>query len=366
MGMAIEVGTAAAGPGEVSEGWFDATDLPTGGSERLPVTVVNGEEEGPTLWVTATIHGDEVTALAAAHELVRDGRAASLASEIRGALVVMPLLNPAGFRLTQRTSYYGDDDPNRYFPDPDVEHVRPPRVQERIDERLFEAFTEQAPADCLLDLHCAQIRSIPFVIRDRVLYGEERTEAEAEALAEALDDLAHSLGIPVINEYVPEEYVDENLQRSTAGAALNNAGIRSLTLELGGHTIVEDENRDRGVMAVCNAMVHLGMLDDVPAWVTGVPYPSPVEYDVRRAVHPHAPEAGIARTLVEAGEVCEEGDVVAEIVDAHGNAKHEVSVEHDGYVVGRYDGTAVYENDPLLSLAVRDESPLVTPRNPDE
>lgn len=365
--MDIEVGTASAAPGSVDEGWLDATGLPTGGSERLPVTVVNGEQDGPTLWVTAAIHGDEVTALAAAQDVVRDGRAESLAAELRGALVVLPLLNPAGFRLTQRESYYSGDDPNRYFPDPDAEHIRPPRVQELVDERLFEAFTEDAPADCLLDLHCAQIRSVPFVIRDRVLHGERRTEAETEDLADDLDELAHVLGIPVISEYVPDEYVNDDLQRSTAGAALNNAGILSLTLELGGHTIVEEDNRARGVTACYNAMRHLDMLDESPADVPETdPFPSPVDYDVRRAVHPHAPEAGIARNYVEAGDVFEAGDVVAEIVDPHGTTKCEVEVDHDGFVVGRYDGTAVYENDPLLSLAVRDDSPLVAPRNPDE
>lgn len=365
--MSIEVGSAAAAPGETDTGWFDATGLPTGGSERLPVTIVNGAQDGPTMWITGAIHGDEVTALAAAQDVVRNGRADAIVDDLRGALVVVPLLNPAGFRLTHRESYYSGDDPNRYFPDPDVDHVRPPRVQELVDSRLYEAFTEQAPADCLLDLHCAQVRSVPFVIRDRVLYGDKRREDDAHALADELDALVHSLGIPVISEYVPEEYVNDNLQRSTAGAALNNAGILSLTLELGGHTIVEEDNRARGVTACYNAMQHLDMLDAPPADLDLTdPFPSPVDYDVRRAVHPHAPTAGIARNHVEAGDTFQAGDTVTEIVDPHGNTIATVDVDHDGYVVGRYDGTAVYENDPLLSLAVRDDAPLVAARHPDD
>jgi len=38
----------------------------------------------------------------------------------------------------------------------------------------------------------------------------------------------------------------------------------------------------------------------------------------------------------------------------------------DGYVLGRRHGIAVYENDAVTSLAVRDGGDLVAPRDPDE
>ncbi len=352
----MQIGTAESEPGELVTGWLDVTDLPTGTPERLPVLIAEGEEDGPTLWITASIHGNEVTALATAQDVMKE----ELESKIRGTVVCLPNLNPAGLRQTTRTSSYHGDDPNRYFPDPDADGSRPPRVQELIDERIYDAFAESA--DALVDLHTAQVGSIPFVIRDRVLYGTERDEDEANELADELERLVDAYDFPVINEYVAEEYVEQNLQRSTAGAALNNAGIPAFTVELGGFEVVEEDTREKGVVGLLNVMRELDMLPG-DAEPTGLD--APVDFPVKRAVHPHTDTAGIVRHRVEPGDTFEAGDVIADIVTPHGEPKATVETEHDGYVVGRYHGVSAYENDPVTSLAVRDDGDLVVPRSRD-
>ncbi|WP_435175903.1 succinylglutamate desuccinylase/aspartoacylase family protein [Halorussus sp. AFM4] len=355
----MQLGTAESAPGELATGWLDVTDLPTGTPERLPVVLAEGEEDGPTLWLTAAVHGNEVTGLAVAQDVMTD----DLASEIRGTVVCIPTLNPAGLRRNTRTSYYDDEDPNRYFPDPDAESARPPSVQQLIDERVYEAFADSA--DALVDLHTAHVGSMPFLIRDRVLFGEHRSEDEAHELADDLESLVDAFGMPVVNEYAAAEYVEQNLQRSTAGAALNNAGIPAFTAELGGHAVVEEDVREAGVAGVRNVMRELDVLPGDPD--PGAVGPeAPVDYPVKRAVHPHADTPGIARHRVDAGDVVTEGDVVAEICTPHGERKATVESEHDGYVLGRMHGVAAYENDALASMAVRDDGDLVVPRDADE
>jgi len=356
----MDLGTATAAPGELARGYLDVTDLPTGTPERLPVILAEGEDEGPTLWVTAAIHGDEVTGMAAAQD-VMDER---LPDTLAGTVVCVPTLNPAGLRRTTRTSYYHDQDPNRHFPDADAESARPPKVQELIDERVYDRIAESA--DALLDLHTATVGSMPFVIRDRVLYGDRRDEAAAEALADDLADLVTALDLPVINEYAAEEYTEQNLQRSTAGAALNEAGIPACTLELGSHSVVEEDNRAAGVAGVYRAMVELGMLDVIPDWADGPAVDAPVDYPVKRHLGPHTDAAGIARHRVDAGDVFEAGDGVADVVTPNGEHRTTVEADHDGFVLGRWEGVAVYENDPLASLAIRDDGDLVVARDPDD
>lgn len=365
----MRVGTANADAGEYATGWLDATELPTGGTERLPVVIANGEATGPTLWLTATVHGDEATGLAAAQDAVDD----RLLDELAGAVVCLPTCNPAGLRRNARTSYYHDDDPNRYFPDPEAEQYRPPRVQEVIDRRLYDAITgatdapvADARADALLDLHTAQVGSVPFVIRDRVLFGERRERSTADALAERLDALAGALSLPVVTEYPGEEYTGESLQRSTAGAVLNDAGIPALTVELGTHSVVDDCQRARGVSACHRALVHLGALEVLPDWSPAVEsLESPVDYPVRRAVHPHTESAGIVRHRVQPGAVLEAGDPVADVVTPHGEHVSTVETDHDGFVLAHDEGVAAYENDPVTHLAVRDDAELIAPRNGD-
>lgn len=361
--VGMELGTATADPGELAHGWLDVTGLPTGGDERLPVVLAEGVDDGPTLWITGGIHGDEASGVAAAQDVMAD----DLPGRLSGTVVCLSNLNPAGLRRNERTSYYNDHDPNRYFPDVERDSSRPPETQERVDERLFEAFSDSA--DALVDLHTAQVGSMPFAIRDRVLYGEERTEREAAALSADLEAIVEAFGFPTLSEYPAEEYLEQSLQRSTAGAALNTAGIPAFTAELGTHSVVEDDTVAAAVEGLYAVMVELGMLEAVPgAWAgarEAVP-DAPVDYPVRRAVHPRTDTAGLVRHRVDAGDAVETGDVVADVVTPHGERVDTVGTDHDGYLIARYEGLGAYEGDAVASMAVRDDGDLVVPRDAEE
>jgi predicted deacylase len=355
----MQIGTTESRPGQLTEGWFDATELPTGTTERLPVLVAEGTDDGPTLWITGSIHGDEVTGLAAAQDVM----AQTLVEHLAGTVVCLPNLNPAGLRRTARTSYYHNDDPNRYFPDPTQEHTRPPRVQERINQHLFERIEDTA--DALVSLHTAGVDSMPFSILERVRYGEHRSESEAKELAATVQRLADAFGLPTVFEFEVDDHEEQGLHRSLGCSALNVAGIPTFTPELGSHTVVQEQNRAIAVKGLQSVMSELDMLDgDTNVYPKPNPpaLDPPVEYDVKRAKHPYTDTAGIARHLIDAGDVIEEGDPVAEIVTPHGNRKTTIHTEHDGYVLGRCSGVAVYENDPLLSMAVRNTGDTIVER----
>lgn len=388
----IELGSASAAPGTFDRGRLPVAALPTGGSERLPVAVANGAGDGPTLWLTGGVHGDEATGVA----VVQDAVAAfgDRLADLAGAVVAVPAVSPAGLRRNARETYYADEDPNRHFPDADAESARPPKLQERIDARLYAAITGSPPdnagesadgsmefavetvgtnaaADALIDCHTAGVGSEPFAIRDRVLYGDRRSESEAAALSEALGRVVDAFGLPVVREYPAAEYVEENLQRSTAGAVLNEAGIPAFTAELGAHSVVDDALLDAGVAGAFGVAVELGLLapGDVPESIAepgvGVD-PAPVEFPVRRFRGPTTDDSGLVRHRVAAGDAFAEDDVLASVVDAAGEERATVRADSDGYVLGRCEGLAVYEGDPIGSLAVRDDGDLVVPRDADE
>jgi Predicted deacylase len=368
-------------PGAVARGWLDVVDhLPTGSPERIPAVVANGECEGPTLWVTGSLHGDEVTGMAVCQDIVH----AELPGRLAGRVVSLPNLNPAGLRRTDRRSYYDDEDPNRLFPDvayaagdaapaDTVDGPRPPTQQQLVCRRLFDLFADDA--DALLDMHTATVDSHPFVIQDRVLYGRGlRDRAAALALAADLGELASAAGLPAVFEYPPGEYLDEGLHRSTSGAALNQAGIPALTVELGTHSVVDHRLHRQGVAVACRVMAHLGMVGDAADAVPDPmdPLPAPIEAPApgqhRRHVGPRARpgEAGIVRHEVTAGDVVAEGDVVARIVDPTGDPASErvLRADHDGWVLCRTAGVAAYEHTPVTWLAIEDEGqPVGTPAN---
>ena len=371
-------------PGTVTRGTLDViARLPTGTPEQIPVVVATGQQDGPTLWVTGSLHGDEVTGMAVCQDIVHEG----LPDQLAGRVVSLPTLNPAGLRRTARQSYYDDEDPNRKFPD--VEYVtgdadpadtvdgpRPPSQQELVCRRLFDLFATDA--DALLDMHTATVDSHPFVIQDRVLYGRGLRDREAAvALAADLDDLASAVGLPVVFEYPPEEYLDEGLHRSSSGSALNQAGIPALTVELGTHSVVDDVLHTQGVAAAYRAMEHLGMVADAaaafPDGLGSLPEPiePPVAGQVRRYVGPYVPpgEAGIVRHEVGAGDIVTAGDVVARVVDPNGDPATErvLTADHDGWVLSRTQGITAYEHTPVTWLAVEDEGdPVGTPSDTED
>ncbi len=87
------------------------TRLVTGSDVSLPVRVVHGRDDGPTVWLSAAIHGDEVVGV----EVIRQVLAGLDPKTFRGTLVAVPVVNVLGFMTGDR--YLPDRrDLNRSFP----------------------------------------------------------------------------------------------------------------------------------------------------------------------------------------------------------------------------------------------------------
>ncbi|WP_224338018.1 succinylglutamate desuccinylase/aspartoacylase family protein [Haloprofundus halobius] len=345
----MKLGTAQSAPGEVSTGYFTVTELPTGQPEQVPVVVVEGEESGPTVWVTGTIHGDEPTGMEVIHEFVDRIRDESLS----GTVVCIPVMNPSGLRTNARTSYYDGDDPNRYF-GLDGDGETPPRVQQLICDRLYEEI--RANADAVISLHTSWVATYPYTIRPRVRYGDHRTKTDAVELRDRLVELVDAFGLPVVNQFSPDETVQRSLDHTLTGAAIADE-IPAFTPELGGRFVVEQDVCEAAVAGLQNVLHTLEMVSEPAASATT--FELPADTDLKRFVHPHTDTAGIVHYRVREGGWVDSGDVVADIVTPCGETKAQVAVDHSGYVLSRYEGVAVYENDPLLDMAVPDDESLL-------
>jgi predicted deacylase len=109
---------------------------------RIPFGIIEGIEPGPCLLVTAGVHGSEYCSIEAAVRLLQ-----MKPEQIRGTLVVLPILNIQGFH--KRSIYVMPEDGknlNRMFPGkPDG------TVSERLAHWLVTSVYPQA--DAYLDLH---------------------------------------------------------------------------------------------------------------------------------------------------------------------------------------------------------------------
>lgn len=347
----MEIGTAEATAGERDRGVLSVAELPTGPTEQLPVAIVNGAEEGPTVWIHGAIHGDEATGLAVGQDIVDH----VTPTELAGTIVSVPMVNPAGVRRNKRTSYYHGHDPNRQFPTQGAT-TRPPRQQALINQQLFELI--EAHADVLLDLHTAGVDSMPFLIRNRISYGDDRSESAARELSEKIDRLAAASGLPLVLQYEPELKSELGLDKSTTNVVTNRAGIPALTVELGAHSVVNEAHRKAGLTGIENVLKELGVQSGAP--VANDHAPSiPVDFQVCRDSGPRVGTAGIVRFRCDVGEAITAGQPVADIVGPAGEHRETVTAQADGFMTGRREGVAVYENDRVASMATRDESDLL-------
>lgn len=336
----------------MARGYIDVTTLPTGQPEQIPITIIQGTEPEPVLWVTGTIHGDEVTSTSVIHDLISQ----DLVDDLQGTIVCAATLNPAGLRRTARTSSYHGHDPNRYFPAQNPSPTRTPRVQELINTRLFDRIT--ASADAVISLHTSWVGSLPFSLVPRSPYGNDRSKSDARAIADSIHALAEAFGFPVVNQIHEQQAIDSGRRRTLAGALVAKAGIPAFTPELGGRFVVNDSMTNAGMIGVKNVLRELDMLPGTTEQYRE--FSAPVDYPVRFATPPCTDTAGIVQYRVNAGDVVSESDPIADIVTPNAEHKTTVRSEQEGFVLGRHEGIAKYENDPLVDMAVRDETDDIT------
>lgn len=365
MSRTIKLGDATSVAGTLQYGRFEALVHPTGHTEFIPVILAQGIEDGPCLWLTAGIHGPEHTGPAVLYRLLTQ----NLVSRMRGTIVAIPALSPAGLRTMTREPYHAGKDPNRLWPDgkpplPDDPDKAPPTSLEKAYARLFDQVL--ATADAMIDYHNAWTGSLSFSFLDRVFYradtDAEHNKTEAEMLSARQMELLRAYGHTIVCEMPADKLIDDELHRSTTAAALYIGKIPSFTVELGTGEMPDPAIVAASVSGTRNVMRHLGMLDGEAEPITGIKIIDP-GYLCRRLSTPRTAEPGVVLHRVEAGDLVKAGDVVADILDIWGRPIGEgvLRSEYDGFVLGRQHGIYYYPGEAILSLAVRNDAPITSP-----
>lgn len=352
----LKVGDCIAAPGRLSYGTFEGVALPTGGSDELAVVIAQGLQDGPTFWITANIHGNELAGIIAIHNFLRP----ELCARMRGTIVALPSLNPAGLRTNRRHPYWDDRDPNRTFPGRKKpnEETREPSVYERLAARLLDAV--RGSADFYVDLHCASILSVGFSIRDRVLYRDENERPGVELLSARLDEMVAAFGFPAVVEFRSQTYIARELHKSTTGAALQELRIPAFTVELGAHSVVDWAAVDACVVGLRNIMRWAGMLEGEPETMPSMPRP-PDNRVRRREDGPYPAQTGILDYRVRPGDYLAAGGVVSGISDIWGRPVGEgaIRVPADTWIIGLEDGVLAYPGAAIAHIGVLEQGSLV-------
>lgn len=286
----------------------------------LPVFVIRGAQDGPTLAVTAGVHAAEYAGIAAAITL---GRALD-PQTLRGTVIIVALVNTPGFY--ERSMYTNPRDGKN------VNRVFPGRARGSPSERVTHFLTEELfrGADAYLDLHGGDMIEslVPFSLYQ--LTGNEKVDAASAELAEALD-LDYILAVP------------PGALQGSSHAAAAALGIPALIAEVGQQGIYDAAAEARHVRGVTNAMIRLGMTDGTEQRY-GIPK------QLARFAWLYAEAQGLFYPSVAVGSLVTAGQTVGEVRDLFGEPLQTLRAEVDGPVLFLVTALAVSKGNPLLGV----------------
>ena len=227
------LGSASAAPGETDTGRLSVGEARDGSEVGLPVAVVNGADDGKTLYVQAVSDGDELNGLGVIQRLVPQLDPA----DISGELLVTGVVNYYGFRVAEHRNPIDDTKLNRAYPGNETG-----TASERIAAVTFEAATR---ADLVLDLH--QGSTSCMIDETRVRCGpRHRLHRDCLELAKAFD----------CGYILDQKGPDGQLAR-----AAPDEGIPTIDPELGGSVGWDEDSIRRGLKGVFNVLYRYGFLD---------------------------------------------------------------------------------------------------------
>ncbi len=309
----FELGGTSIPPGGRGTIELPMAKLYTHNEITLPVHVVHGRRSGPTLFVCAAVHGDEINGV----EIIRRLLNTKAVNSLKGTLLAVPVVNPFGF--IQRARYLPDRrDLNRSFPG------TPKGSQAGRLAHLF--MTEIAErSDIGIDLHTgSNFRSnLPQV---RACLHDPLTL-----------DLAVAFGTPVV---VPSELREGSLREAVA-----SLGKPVLVYE-GGEALYFNETAIRmGLRGILNVMRHTGMLAGRRKRKT----PEPIITD--RTSWVRASMSGTFSRRVKLGDLVKKGQLLGRLSDPLGDASEDVLTPFTGVVIGQLNLPLAHEGDALIHLA---------------
>jgi predicted deacylase len=311
---AFDIGGISVKPGTRRELGLLITRLVTGAEVTLPLVVFHGRQEGPTTWINAAIHGDEVCGV----EIIRRVLADFHPRQIRGTLIAVPIVNVHGF-MTR----------DRYLPDRrDLNRAFPGSPRGSLASQIAHLMMTEVVARCEvgIDLHTGSDHraNLPHVRADL-------DDPETRKLAEVF-------GASVM--------VHAQLRDGSLRQAASDVGARVLVMEGGEAWRWDPMSIASGVSGVRRVLAHIGMIDPDLTMTAGL---TPLES--RKTSWARARRSGILQVYAPLGAQVATGDLLGEIFDSFGNRLGGVRAQLDGVLIGRSESPLVNRGDAVAHVA---------------
>ncbi|MFT5222790.1 MAG: putative deacylase [Glaciecola sp.] len=298
--------------------------LPTGTWASLPIKVIRGRKDGPTVWLSGAIHGDEINGV----EIIRRVLPHLDPRRLKGTVIAVPIVNVFGFI-----------EGSRYLPDGrDLNRSFPGSARGSLASRLAHLFLTEIIDHCDLglDLHTAA--------GHRINHPQIRADLDdPETLR-----LATAFGAPLM-----------------FGAKLRDGSLRQATIERGKKVLLYEAGQTHrfdqdavtiGVTGVLRTLEAMG-LDEFP----DLPPPRESAH-LQQTSWIRARRGGVVNLEIALGQQVEKGQALGTIADAFGERPSIVRAPWAGWVIAFTQHPLVSQGDALVHLGT--DSPAVGTSRP--
>ncbi len=311
MSKELRIGGIAVEPGTQETIDLVAGQLYTHEPIYMPVHVLKGKLDGPTMFLSAAIHGDELNGI----EIVRRVLASKTLRRLRGTLIAVPIVNVLG--VVHQSRYLPDRrDLNRCFPG---------SASGSLASRMANLFMEEVVAQSThgIDLHTGALhRSNLPQIRGNLANPKVRK-------------MGNAFGAPVL--------VDSGIRDGSLRDAATERGIPVLLYEAGEALRFDEAAIRIGVTGVLNVMRLLGMLPPRQKKPTR-------PFIARSTTWVRAPGSGVFRANVPLGAEVAKGQKLGMLSDPFGTEEQAVTASAKGIIIGRSNLPLVHEGEAVYHI----------------
>ncbi len=303
---------------EIARGTSVDIDMPivrlyTDTDISMPIHVKRAKKGGPTLFVSAAVHGDEINGV----EIIRRLLRLKTLKLISGTLILAPMVN-----------VYGVLNQSRYMPDRrDLNRSFPGSEKGSLAGIVAHTFLNEIVKQCDygIDLHTGAI------------HRSNLPQIRADLTCSETADLADAFGVSVL--------MNSTLRDGSLRQAAIDSKTKILLYEAGEALRFDELSIRAGMRGILNVLSELGMIKKHSRKTKAVPYIANTSAWVR------AHHSGIVRNIKNLGDYVEKGDDLAEIGSPLGEVFGMVKARRDGIVIGKQNIPLVQQGDAMFHIA---------------
>lgn len=287
--------------GERAQGFVVVDESAAGTRTRIPIILLNGAEEGPTLMIASGVHGDDLNTIPMVWRIADSLDLATLRGQVIAAPIINPLAFEAGTHLTPT------DNSSPVFPG-DAAGT----ISQRIGHHIYNKLVIRA--DYVIDMHGGSKNATLATLAHIDGGCAPDIFAKAKEMASTFQPQ-----LIVVQEAKPGS------QPSGLAQAACRRGAVGIYIGLGQMGFNERDTL-RGTEGVLNILRYLNMLPGEPAPVVSPPQITYTELYQRTAY------GGGFFPAVAAGQAVTIGDLLGTVFDVFGQPQAQIRAEAAGIV----------------------------------